>query len=143
MTVKQIPEGYQPITPYFVVAKASEFLAFLKSAFGAEIVGVSERDGVIYNAEVRVGTSMLMVADGRGKAPAGRSMMYLYVPNVDAVYAQALKAGAKAVMPPTDQIYGDRSGGVEDASGNQWWIATHIRDVTPDEIAKAMAAQGR
>jgi uncharacterized glyoxalase superfamily protein PhnB len=99
-------------------------------------------DGVIFNAELKIGTSILMLADTRGQPGVTKAMMYLYVPDVDKVYATAVAAGGKPIMEPTDQFYGDRSGGVEDPSGNQWWIATRVRDVPADEIAKLMAQKG-
>ena len=142
MTVQPIPEGYATITPYFAVDAAAELIEFLKAAFGAEIKGCSQKDGIIYNAELRIGTSMIMVADTRGRHPGTKAMMYLYVPDVDQAYARAIAAGAKSIMEPMDQFYGDRSGGVEDPSGNQWWVATHIRDVPADEITRLMAQQG-
>jgi len=141
MTVKPIPAGYQTITPYLTVEHGAKLLAFLKAAFNAEVLGCSEKDGVIYNAEVKIGTSMLMLADTRGRHPATPTMLYLYVNDVDAAYAQAVKAGGKSIMAPVDHFYGDRSGAVEDLCGNQWWLATHIRDVPADEIAQHMSKQ--
>ena len=136
MSVKPIPEGYHTVTPYFTVDHAKQLIDFLTEAFNAQVCEISEADGVVFNAEIKIGNSMIMVADTRGRFPAGKSMMYLYVDNVDDVYARAVEAGGKPVMAPTDQFYGDRSGGVEDPCGNQWWVATHTKDVSPEEIAR-------
>ena len=95
MSVKQIPEGYHTITPYFAVEGATKLLSFLKEAFGAEVRGCSEKNGIIFNAEVRIGTSMLMLADTRGQRSGNKAMMYLYVNDCDKVYAQAVRAGGR------------------------------------------------
>lgn len=137
MPVKPIPEGFRTITPYMLVDGAKDLLEFLKSAFRAEVLSVSETpDGTIMNAEVRIGDSMAMVADaGRGLAPMPSSI-YLYVIDTDATYARALEAGATSVMEPADQFYGDRNAGVKDCCGNIWWIATHVEDVPPEEMER-------
>jgi len=84
-----------------------------------------------------------MVMCGQARTPADRttSMVYVYVPDTDAAYARALAAGATAVRPPADEFYGDRSGGVKDAWGNQWWMATHREELTSEEIARRAAAR--
>ena len=136
MSVKPIPEGYHTVTPYLTVDHANTLIDFLRAAFDAEVCQISEADGIVFNAELKIGNSMVMVADTGGRFPAGKAMMYLYVDDVDDAYAQAVKAGGKPVMAPIDQFYGDRSGGVEDPCGNQWWVATHVKDVSPEEIAR-------
>lgn len=136
MAVKPIPDGYHSVTPYLMVENAGKLIDFLKQAFGAtETERVSRPDGGVMHAEVRIGNSPVMMGEpmGRPAMPAG---LYLYVEDVDAIYAQALAAGATSLMAPADQFYGDRSGGVTDPAGNTWWIATHIEDVPHDELAK-------
>ena len=139
--VKPVPEGYHTITPFLVVPGAAKMIDFLKQAFGAEETFRSALpDGTVKHAEVKIGNSMLMIGDATGECAPSNSMFYLYVEDTDALYQRALTAGATSIMPPTDQFYGDRSGGVKDAYGNQWWIATHIEDVSPEEIEKRAAA---
>ena len=139
--VKPIPEGYHTITPYLVVDGAEKIIAFVKEAFGAKIeFGPMKRpDGKVMHAELKIGDSRVMISDSNERAKANTSMLHLYVPNVDAVYQKALKAGGTSVMEPQDQFYGDRTGGVTDPAGNHWHIATHIEDVTPGEMEKRAA----
>jgi uncharacterized glyoxalase superfamily protein PhnB len=136
MSTQSIPEGYHTITPYITVQGAREFINFLKQAFLAEEIEVTTgENGAIYNAEIRIGTSMLMVADAQN-TPSKPCTLYMYMNDPDASYDRAVAAGAKSVCPMTDQFYGDRSGGVEDAWGNQWWVAKRVKRVSPDEIAR-------
>ena len=93
-------------------------------------------DGTIMHATLKVGDSKVMVSDASEQAKAMPVMLYLYVPNTDAAYQQALKAGATSIMEPSDQFYGDRSGGVKDPAGNSWFFGTHIEDVAPAELKK-------
>ncbi|HJQ25373.1 MAG TPA: VOC family protein [Blastocatellia bacterium] len=141
MAVKPIPEGYHTVTPYLVVEGAAKLIDFLKAAFGAqEVFRMPGKDGTVGHAEVRIGDSMIMLADAQAGYPARPSMICLYVEDVDATYQRALEAGATVVRELADQFYGDRSGGVQDASGMQWWISTHIEDVPPEELARREAA---
>ena len=128
MAMKPIPDGYHTVTPYLLVRGVPEFLEFLKNAFGAiELVRTKGGAGGIH-AEVKIGDSHIMMGDD-GKRPTQPVTLYLYVPDADAAYNRALKAGAGSIQPPTDQPYGDRSAGVTDPFGNTWYVATHIRDV--------------
>src|SRR5215475_455011 len=138
MTAKPIPDGYHSVTPYLTVRGAAKAIDFLKKAFGAEISHepLKRPDGTIMHAEVTIGDSRVMIADESEMAKATMSTLYLYVPNVDGVFQQAVKAGAMKIMEPADMFYGDRSGGVKDPSGNSWFIATHKEDVAPAEMAK-------
>jgi|ERR1700678_1493366 PhnB protein len=141
---KPIPEGHHTVTPYLVIPGVAKVIEFVKEAFGAIEVSVSRRpDGTIMHAEVRIGDSIIMM----GEAPTGGknfpAMLHLYMEDVDGVYKRAIQAGAKSLREPADQFYGDRTGGVEDAFGNQWWIAAHVEDVAPEEMERrAKAAQG-
>jgi PhnB protein len=96
--------------------------------------------GRIGHAEVRIGDSVVMMGDARGEHAPMQAMLYVYVDDVDATYQRALAAGAATVQPPTDQFYGDRSGGVKDAFGNMWWIATRIENLTPEELKRRAQA---
>ncbi len=139
--VKPIREGFHTITPYLIVHKAAELIDFVKQAFGAEELfrGMGPAGGI--HAEVRIGDSIMMI--GGGEVWRGTPMptaIHLYVSDADAVYQRAVQAGATSMQKPTDQDYGDREAGVQDLSGNHWYIATHkgaahipegFRTVTP------------
>jgi uncharacterized glyoxalase superfamily protein PhnB len=91
------------------------------------------------HAEFKIGDSVVMLADTSERAQATSDMLYLYVPNVDAVYQKAIKAGGKSLMEPMDQFYGDRSGSIMDPAGNRWFIATHVENVSPADLKKRAA----
>jgi uncharacterized glyoxalase superfamily protein PhnB len=115
----------------------------LTRAFGAvETSRFAGTDGRIMHAEVKIGDSFVMLGEASGEWKPMPCMIHLFVPDTDAVCASAIRAGAKSLREPADQLYGDRSGGVVDAAGNQWWIATHVEDVAPEEIDRRMRAQG-
>ena len=136
--VKPVPDGYHTVTPYLVVDGAEKVIRFMKEAFGAQPVfePMMRPDGKVMHAEFKIGDSVVMISDASERAKATSTMLHLYVPNVDAVYEKAVKAGGTSVMEPSDQFYGDRSGGVKDPAGNQWHIGTHVEDVAPAELKK-------
>jgi len=138
MAVKSIPDGFHTVTPYITVRNAGKVIAFLKAAFNAEMDHdpIKRPDGSVMHTNVRIGNSRVMIADEMEGMKATPSTLYLYVPDVDMVYQRAVKAGGETIMEPTDMFYGDRSGGVKDPSGNSWFVATHIEDVAPAEMAK-------
>ena len=138
MTAKPIPDGYHTVTPYLTVHNAAKVIEFLKQGFGAQTTHepFKRPDGKIMHAEVKIGDSRVMLGEENEMAKATPSTLYVYVPNVDAAYQQAVKAGGKSVAEPTDMFYGDRCGAVKDPSGNTWSIATHKEDLTTDELAK-------
>jgi PhnB protein len=142
MAAKPIPEGYHTVTPYLVVRGAQKEIDFAKKAFGAQLAFEPLRrpDGSIMHAELTIGDSRLMMSDADERHPAMASMLHLYVPNVDAAYQRAISAGGSSVMEPADQFYGDRSGGVKDPFGNQWWIGTHKEDLAPAELKRRAEA---
>jgi PhnB protein len=149
---KPIPEGYHTATPYLIIKDAAKAIEFYKEAFGAkEMMRMSQPDGRIGHAEVRIGDSPIMLADefpemgARSPQSLGGSpvSILLYVEDVDAFAKQAVAAGTKVVRPVKDQFYGDRSGSFEDPFGHQWHIATHVEDVAPEEMHKRAAAAGR
>jgi len=144
MAVKPIPEGYRSVTPYLIVQGASKLIDFAKLAFGAEeTFRMPGPGGAIMHAEMRIGDSMVMLSDATPENPPMPIMIHLYVEDADRVYKRALAAGASSLREPADQFYGDRSAGVKDAFGNQWWLATHIEDVSPQELQKRAAAMGQ
>ena len=135
--IKSVPEGYHTITPHLIVQGAPKLLDFLKQAFDAkEKYSLTGPDGAIMHAEVKIGDSMVMIGEAMGEWKAMPASIALYTDNADAIYKRALEAGATSIREPADQFYGDRSGGVKDPAGNHWWIATHIEDVSPDELKK-------
>jgi PhnB protein len=150
VAVKPIPDGYHTLTPYLIVKGAAAALEFYAKALGAqELVRMADPSGRVGHAEMKIGDSPFMLADefpemGAVAPPAGggHSVSFLvYVPDVDAAFARALAAGAKAVRPVQDQFYGDRSGTLEDPFGHQWTLATHVEDVSPEEMERRAREQ--
>ncbi|MBI3287348.1 MAG: VOC family protein [Chloroflexi bacterium] len=136
MAVKPIPDGYRIVTPYLIVDGVAELLDFLAKAFDAkEHLRLHRPDGSVMHAEVRIDDSVVMLGEPMGEFGPMPASIYLYVNDCDAVYRRALQAGGKSVMEPADQ-FTDRYGGVKDPSGNIWWVATHIQDLTPEELAR-------
>lgn len=147
--VKPIPDGYHSVTPYLIVKGAAAAIEFYKKVFAAaEIMRMPGPDGKIGHAEIRIGDSAVMLADEHpdmgAKSPQtlGGSPVSLlvYVGDADAVVRQAIAAGAQLKEPVTDKFYGDRMGGLTDPFGHVWFVATHIEDVTPEEMKKRVAA---
>jgi PhnB protein len=147
--IKPIPEGYHTATPYLIVNDASRAIDFYKKAFGAtELVRMPGPGGKIGHAEIKIGDSPIMLADEvpgmgfRSPESLGGSpiSILLYVEDVDAVFSEAVAAGAKVQRAVADQFYGDRTGGVTDPFGHVWYIATHKEDVSPEEMKKRAAA---
>ncbi|HEY1462026.1 MAG TPA: VOC family protein [Terriglobales bacterium] len=125
-----LPKGLQNVNVYLHPERAEPMIRFLQQAFGGrEVAKYDSPTGVIFHAQVAVGSSVIEMGEAHGKYEPMKSMFYLYVPNCDELYQRALKAGATSISEPKDQVYGDRSGAVQDVFGNQWYIATHIKDV--------------
>jgi len=147
-----IPPGYEGATPYLYIRGAAKALDFYKRAFGAtELMRMEGPGGTIGHAEFSVGKARVMLAD---ESPAmnalspdtigGTAASFLvYVPDVDAVFQQALKAGATQLSPVENKFYGDRMGGLKDPFGHQWFLGTHIEDVSPEEMARRAAAPAK
>jgi PhnB protein len=130
------PDRFHTLTPICLAARPERLISFVQDVLGGE----AERqfhapDGVVAHAEVRIGDSLLLVGNATEEYPAFPAMLCVYLDDVDAAYALALAAGASSLRPPEDQVYGDRSAGVVDAEGNQWWLTTRIVDLTRDEIS--------
>jgi uncharacterized glyoxalase superfamily protein PhnB len=139
--VNPIPDGYHSVTPYLTVTDADRLMRFVKDAFGAqELFAHRGPDGSIQHAEARIGDSIVMMGRVRGEMKPMPGMIYLYVPDTDAVYKAAVSAGGKSLQEPVDEFYGDRRATVEDPCGNQWYMATHIEDVSPEELGRRAAA---
>jgi PhnB protein len=148
--VRPIPEGYHSITPYLIVKGAAKAIDFYKAAFGAtELFRMAQPDGRVGHAEIRIGDSVVMLADehpdmgARSPQTIGGTplSLLLYVPDVDAVVARAVAAGAQLTRPVADQFYGDRSGILTDPFGHSWFVSTHVEDVPPDELERRASAQ--
>lgn len=121
------PEGYSSVSPYLIVGGANETIEFLKQVFEAvELRRFNTPDGKIMHAEVRIDDSVLMVADSSEGWPASPPHVHIYVPDVDATYQRALAAGAQSVQAPEKKDDPDKRGGVRDAGGTTWWIATLV-----------------
>jgi PhnB protein len=141
MAVAPIPPGYASVTPYLIVRGAAKAIDFYQRAFGAvELFRLDSPDGTLGHAEIRIGNSPIMLADGMGGYPdpltlGGSSVSFmLYVPDVDAAFARAIAAGATVKRPVADQFYGDRTGTLADPFGHVWSLATHVEDVSPQEM---------
>jgi PhnB protein len=146
---KPIPDGYHTVTPYLTIRGAAAAIEFYKRAFGAtEIMRITDANGKVGHAEIRMGDSPIMLSEEmpemgvRSPESIGGSpvTIHLYVEDVDALVNQAVAAGAKLLRPVEDQFYGDRGGKLADPYGHVWWVATHIEDVSPEEIRKRAAA---
>ena len=140
-----IPKGHHSVTPSLFVAGAAKAIDFYKKALGAEeLMRFPAPDGTIMHAELRIGDSIIMLADempdqgGRSPKSIGGTPVsfFLYGENVDAAWTRAVDAGAKPIVPLADQFWGDRTGCLEDPFGHQWWLAQHIQDLTPEELQK-------
>jgi uncharacterized glyoxalase superfamily protein PhnB len=141
--VKAVPDGYGTVTPYLLVEDADGMLDYLERAFGARVLGRHEgADGRVMHAVAQIGDSRIMLGQSSDEWPAFSTMLHLYVEDADAVHRRAIEAGGTSIRDPRDEFYGDRSGGLTDPWGNQWWIATHVEDVSEEEMAKRMAEQG-
>jgi PhnB protein len=143
--VPHTPKGYHAVTPYLIIKGAAQAIEYYKKVFGAtELFRMDGPDGKVGHAELQIGDSHIMLADenptmGTGHASAstiGGSpvSLYLYLPDVDAVVDRAVAAGAKILKPVQDQFYGDRSGFIQDPFGHLWGVATHVEDVSPEEM---------
>jgi len=148
--VRPVPEGHPAVSPYLIVDGAARALDFYRKALGAkELMRHTAPDGRIGHAEIKIGDSIVMLADehpevgARAPGTIGGSpvKLHLYVKDVDAVARQAVAAGAKIVRPVEDRFYGDRNGAFEDPFGHEWHVSTHIEDVSPAELRRRAAAQ--
>lgn len=143
---KRTPDGFHSVTPHLVVKGARDAIAFYEKAFGAEDAECMPMPGdpdKVMHAQMRIGSSMIMLADefaGCSTGPDGSGMtpvtLHLYVEDADAVFDRAVAAGAKVAMPLADMFWGDRYGQLVDPFGHRWSIATHMHDYTPEEMAK-------
>lgn len=149
MAVSYIPPGVHTVTPHLVIRGARKAIEFYKQAFGAvEVMLMPGMDGQsVMHAEIKIGDSIVFLADEFPNSPVAAPekfggttvSLHVYVPNADAVFKQAVAAGAKVSMPMMDMFWGDRYGQVVDPFGHHWSIATHVEDVPPEEMGKRAA----
>ncbi|MFO1310440.1 MAG: VOC family protein [Burkholderiales bacterium] len=144
--VPPVPPGYHSVTPYLVLEGAAKAIEFYQQAFDAEeLMRLPTPDGKVAHAEIRIGDSPVMLADATDEFKGPRAFggtpvsLMVYVEDVDRVFRQALAAGATEMRPVVDQFYGDRTGTLTDPFGHVWTIATHVEDVSPEEIDRRMA----
>lgn len=146
---KPVPDGYHTATPYLIVDGAADAIEFYKKAFGAtEVMRMADPNGRVGHAEIRIGSSPIMVADefpkmnARSPRAFGGSpiSIHLYVADADATADRAVAAGAKVLRPVKDQFYGDRTGSIEDPFGHVWHVATHVEDIPPEELRRRAEA---
>jgi PhnB protein len=132
-----VPDGYHTVIPYLVVPGVAQVLDFMREVFGGqEIERMAQPDGRIMHAEVRIGDSVVMLGEPQEAGKAMPGMLYVYVADTDAAYRRALAAGAVSLQEPADQFYGHRTAGVQDAAGNQWWIATPVENLSTEELER-------
>jgi PhnB protein len=145
--VPYIPKGYQTVTPYLIIKGAAAAIEFYKNALGANVVvRLDGPNGTVMHAELQIGDSRIMLGEEspqmgyRSAASIGDSpiSLYVYLPDCDAVIKQAVSAGAELKRPVEDQFYGDRNGTIHDPFGHIWTIATHVEDVSADEMKERM-----
>jgi PhnB protein len=134
--VRAVPKGMSTITPFLLVNNAKGLIKFLKKAFDGELTYIMEAEGQVAHATVKVGDSIIMLADAMEPNKPMSCQLYLYLEDMDTVFKKALKAGGTSLREPITEFYGDRSGAVKDEWGNIWWIATHVEDVSEEELKK-------
>jgi PhnB protein len=148
MAVNPVPKGYNSVTPYLIVNGAARAIEFYKLAFGAtEIMRMPGPNGRVMHAELRIGDSVIMLADEpeNGTYKSAQALggtpvsLMIYIADVDKVFERALSAGAKQTRAVQDQFYGDRSGNLTDPFGHSWTVSTHVEDVSPEEMQRRMA----
>jgi PhnB protein len=143
MSVNPIPKNYQNVIPYLLVHGVENLMSFLSQVFEAtEMERIENAEGKIAHAEMRIGDCMVMLAEANVAWPAASCVLYVYVADIDATYARAMEAGATSISEPATHFYGDRTGGIKDPSGNTWWIATHVEDVSPEEMERRHRERG-
>ncbi len=140
MSVQYKPDGYHTITPYLVVEGAGEAITFLSEVFDAtQVLRMDGPDGRIGHAELRIGDSTLMIADVPRSGKAKTGLLHLYVEDSEALYRRALDLGATSLREPTVEFYGDRVASFADRWGNEWFLATHVEDISEVEMGRRAA----
>lgn len=137
MAVKPIPENYPRVSPYLIVKNVEETMDFIQSVFDGKVrEKMKTPNGSVNHGEISIGDSVIMMGRATESHEPQNVMLYIYVDDTDAAYKRALEKGAESVMEPADQFYGDRNAGVKDKDGISWWMASHVEDISPEELQR-------
>jgi PhnB protein len=142
MAVKPIPENYPRVSPYLIVKNVADTMDFIQYVLEGKVrEKMTTPDGSINHAEMNIGDSVIMMGKASEDYPPLNAMLYIYVEDTDKAYNRAIEKGATSVMEPANQFYGDRNAGVKDKDGISWWIASHVEDVSQEELQRRNAAR--
>lgn len=142
MAVKPIPENYPRVSPYLIVKNVADTMDFIQYVFEGKVrEKMTTPDGSINHAEMNIGDSVIMMGKASEDYPPLNAMLYIYVEDTDKAYNRAIEKGATSVMEPANQFYGDRNAGVKDKDGISWWMASHVEDVSQEELQRRNAAR--
>lgn len=137
MPVKPIPDNYPRVSPYLIVSDVEVTMNFIEYVFNGKVrEKMTTPDGSVNHGEMSIGDSVIMMGKATEEYKPLNAMLYIYVEDTDSTYKRAIEKGAISVMEPADQFYGDRNAGVTDKDGISWWIASHVEDVSPEEIMR-------
>jgi PhnB protein len=140
MAVKPIPDGYRTLTPSCALRRCADAIEAYRKVFGAEVrMRFDNPDGTVAHCELGFGDSIAMMGEATQEVPVRNMSLMIYVPDCDAVHRRAVAAGFTSRQPPQDQFYGDRNARAVDPFGNEWFISTHVEDVSEEEVRKRMA----
>lgn len=140
MPVDPIPDDLPRVMPYLTVQGVGGLLEFIADVFDGRVLeNMKSPDGKVMHAEVAVGDSVIMMGEARPDDGPMPAMLYIYVSDADSIYRRAIASGATSITEPGDQFYGDRNAGVKDSWGNQWWIASRIEKLSPEQLMKRAA----
>lgn len=142
MSVKPIPENYPRVSPYLIVKNVNETMDFIQYVFEGKVrEKMTMPDGSVNHGEMNIGESVIMMGKASEDYLPLNAMLYIYIEDTDKAYKRAIEKGAVSVMEPSNQFYGDRNAGVKDKDGISWWIATHVEDVSPEELLRRNEAR--
>ena len=137
MPVKPIPDNYPRVSPYLIVSDVEVTMNFIEYVFNGKVrEKMTTPDGSVNHGEMSIGDSVIMMGKATEEYKPLNAMLYIYVEDTDSTYKRAIEKGAVSVMEPADQFYGDRNAGVTDKDGISWWIASHVEDVSPEEMMR-------
>ena len=137
MAVKPIPENYPRVSPYLIVKNVEKTMDFIQYVFDGKVLEkMKTPNGSVNHGEISIGDSVIMMGRATESHEPQNVMLYIYVDDTDAAYKRALEKGAESVMEPVDQFYGDRNAGVKDKDGISWWMASHVEDISPEELQR-------
>lgn len=144
MPVKPIPDNYPRVSPYLIVSDVEVTMNFIEYVFNGKVrEKMTTPDGSVNHGEMSIGDSVIMMGKATEEYKPLNAMLYIYVEDTDSTYKRAIEKGAVSVMEPADQFYGDRNAGVTDKDGISWWIASHVEDVSPEEMMRRNEARDK